>query len=243
MLDLHLSMMPISSRRCLYPLLLFVLLAHYNAVVVNAFSTMGTTPSGDHQQRTTTLPHLSFPTSSTTPSEVLEAQLCALQDNDLMMTYQLFSRARRLVIDDAARIDMRQTNLPKERIVGVVQQLLDTECPDLVDHAHHTIVSAAEDPLPEKGRLPTTVCRVGVQQGSLSSSSASSRQKYYLVTLTRQSMYDGGDPRDEDGFERCWFVWSIQLEDGGGGRDDTEGALPPPGDQTTTSRGRTPVLC
>ena len=32
-----------------------------------------------------------------------------------------------------------------------------------------------------------------------------------------QSEFDGGDPRDNDGFERCWLVWEIKRERRGGG--------------------------
>ena len=39
--------------------------------------------------------------------------------------------------------------------------------------------------------------------------------RLFTFTLTRQSGYDGGDPRDEDGFERCWFVGTIQPDDDG----------------------------
>ena len=47
----------------------------------------------------------SFPTPETTPLEVVERQLRALQAADLPATFRLFSRARRLALEDGARRD------------------------------------------------------------------------------------------------------------------------------------------
>ena len=40
----------------------------------------------------------------------------------------------------------------------------------------------------------------------------------YMLTLTRQSEFDGGDPRDKDGNERCWLVWQIKADSDGGSK-------------------------
>ena len=69
------------------------------------------------------------------------------------------------------------------------------------------------DPEPAPGLLPTWTFRVRID-GS----------KYFVFRLTRQSDYDPkGDVRDNDGFERCWFVWSIQPDDGGNARVEAPG--------------------
>lgn len=162
-----------------------------------------------------------FPVQTTTPTEVVEAQLTALMAGDLWTTYRLFSRSRRLALEEAARTDMRQTHVPPARITAAVRRALwDDGGRPLVGHDRHRILAVATDPCPERGRLLRTVCRVGIWNDG--------RRRHYLVTLTRQSGYDGGDPRDEDGFERCWFVLAIQREDGGGGEEPEDGT-PPPG--------------
>lgn len=142
-----------------------------------------------------------FPTTETSPAEVLEAQLEALQDGDMETTYHLFSRARRFFIDDAARRDVREQRPGPERVFETIRTQLNQECPGLIEHQLHKVLAVVEDPSLPKGRLPTRTCRVRVDT------------KYFIFTLTRQSGFDGGDPRDNDVYGRCWFVWTIRPED------------------------------
>ena len=81
------------------------------------------------------------------------------------------------------------------------------DCPGLLGHRAAEIVSSLGDPAPQEGLLPKWRCRVKVNSGEWG----------FTFTLTRQSGFDGGDARDCDGFERCWFVWEIRPSDGGGG--------------------------
>jgi len=153
----------------------------------------------------------------TSPSEVLEAQLVALQEGDMEGTYRLFSRARRSFIDDAARRDVREHRPTLDRVCETVRTQLTNECPGLLEHSLHKILAVVGDPNAPKGRLATRICRVRVDT------------KYFIFTLTQQSGFDGGDPRDEDGFSKCWFVWAIQPEDKKGGDDDEHTLPSPPG--------------
>ena len=52
--------------------------------------------------------------------------------------------------------------------------------------------------MPQRGRLPTHLVRVRVDEA-----------QHFLFTLAPGD-FDGGDVRDKDGFERCWFVWTIR---------------------------------
>lgn len=130
--------------------------------------------------------------------------------------YRLFSRARRSFIDDVARLDVRESKPTPERIETTVLDMLDKECPGLVQHQLHRIMAVVADPSLPKGRLPTKVCRVRVDT------------KYFVFTLTRQSPYDGVDPRDDDGGSLCWFVWSIQPEEKKRGKDRDTNKQPAP---------------
>lgn len=156
-----------------------------------------------------------FPTPRTQPVEVVEAQLCALQSVNIPRTFQLFSRARRLEIEEVTRRDMREKVRP-ERVYSTLVEMLTRECPGLVGHQSSKIVGSLGDPNPRKGLLPKWVYRVNVDDSH-----------HFVFTLTRQSRYDGGDPRDCDGFESCWFIWSITPEDDGG--NIREGAMEPDG--------------
>ena len=49
-----------------------------------------------------------FPTPDTPPLEVVQRQLEALRAADLGATFRLFSRARRLALEDCARRDVRE---------------------------------------------------------------------------------------------------------------------------------------
>jgi len=116
-------------------------------------------------------------------------------------TFRLFSRARRLAIEDSARGDAREWEPSRPKIHSQLRATLDRECPGLVGHASSRVLSMIADPEPVRGRLPMKICRVRLGAG-----------QYFVFTLTRQSGYDGGDPRDCDGYEKCWFVWSIRPE-------------------------------
>ena len=82
---------------------------------------------------------------------------------------------------------------------------LRRECSGLLGHRTAEVVGSLSDPSPQEGMLPTWLCRVKVGSAD------------YMFKLTRQSDFDGGDPRDRDGFERCWFVWTIVPDDDRGG--------------------------
>ena len=178
-----------------------------------------------------------FPSPETSPAEVLEAHLEALRGGDLPRVYHLFSRARKLEIDTAARKDSRESQPnPRRRdqaVVGFLRyrgsdSLLsmppssdddggdDGENPRVTDddgdnRYDYQILSLLGDPDPGRGRLSTRLARIKANSG------------YYMVTLTRQSDWDGkGDPRDCDGYERCWFVWDIRRDESDGDDDDDE---------------------
>jgi len=134
-----------------------------------------------------------------------------------METFRLFSRARRLGIQDAARRDVRESKLPAERVHAAVAEMLLRSCPGLIGHSSAQIVSSLGDSDPGGGLLPRWSFRVKVDSS------------HFIFTLTRQSAFDGSDPRDQDGYEKCWFVWSIAL-DGDGGSAALEGT-PTPSDR------------
>merc|ERR1712039_21178 len=83
--------------------------------------------------------------------------------------------------------------------------LASWDCSCLLHHRCYEVLTVLTDPAPKKGLLPKCVCRLRVNGG----------ERYFICTLTRQSAFDGGDPRDCDGFERCWFVWTIAPDDPG----------------------------
>ena len=153
-----------------------------------------------------------FPAPLTTPLEVVEAQLAALRAGDMATVFRLFSRARRLAIQDGARRDVREFNLKEGAVYAALAGMLTGNCPGLVAHESHEVLASIGEPesLRAPGRLPTWICRIRVR-------SSSGVSRLFTITLTRQSGFDGGDARDQDGFEYCWFVWSIRPDDDGGG--------------------------
>lgn len=161
-----------------------------------------------------------FPTIETPPSEVLESQLQALRTGDIPCVYRLFSRARKLIFEDGCRMDLRDARVKPERIHSAVATVLVSSCPGLLGHHSSEVVASLCDPAPEPGLLPKWTFRVKVR-------TSMDLNRHYFFTLTRQSPFDGGDPRDCDGFERCWFVWSITLDDDRGGSERLEEAPTP----------------
>ena len=157
-----------------------------------------------------------FPVPETPPSEVLTAQLDALKGGDIPRVFKLFSRARRLAIEENSRRDVREFNVNPERVHAEVASMLVADCPGLLGHREAEVVASLGDPEPQKGLLPRWVFRVkvdGIRSGTRGYDDVT---RYFVFILTRQSDFDGGDPRDKDGFERCWFVWSIRPDNGGG---------------------------
>eukprot|EP00532_Pseudo-nitzschia_australis_P004306 CAMPEP_0168199366 /NCGR_PEP_ID=MMETSP0139_2-20121125/22373_1 /TAXON_ID=44445 /ORGANISM="Pseudo-nitzschia australis, Strain 10249 10 AB" /LENGTH=222 /DNA_ID=CAMNT_0008124327 /DNA_START=88 /DNA_END=756 /DNA_ORIENTATION=+ len=162
-------------------------------------------------------PAKQFPTSDTAPIQVLEAYLDAMKEGELPSVYHLFSRARKFEIKNAARRDARESEpSPTRRHQAIMEFLTQRHSQALLNHNRWNILSIVGDPNPPKGRLWTRLARVKVDS------------KYYRFTLTRQSDWDGkGDPRDCDGYERCWFIWEIQPDGkGGSGKDGDYLGLP-----------------
>ena len=155
-----------------------------------------------------------FPSAETTPAEMLTAMLDALRAGDLPHIFRLLSRAKRLQIEEVARRDAREPTPPAERVNAALATMLTLDCPSLVGHESAEVVGSIYLD-PASGLLPRWSFRVRVD-GS----------RTYVFTLTRQSAFDGGDPRDDDGFASCWFVWSIQADDGGGGSAPLEARDP-----------------
>lgn len=149
-----------------------------------------------------------FPTPETTPAEVISAQLDALRTGDLGSVYNLLSRARRFSIQETIRRDLRERHPPPERVYDSLKTTLSLDVPGLIGHQTAEIVASLSDPAPPRGRLKKWTFRVRVDEA-----------RHYIFVLTQQSAYDGGDPRDYDGFEQCWFVWNIVSDDGGGSPD------------------------
>jgi SAM-dependent methyltransferase len=191
-------------------------------------ATMHADPGGgDHQPHRSTVSDGSagseaarFPTRDTPSADVLAAQLDALGAGDIPRTYRLFSRARRLSLQDGSRIDMRAST-KLERVYVFLAQILARDCPGLLFHESWEIVASLGDPDPPRGRLPTWSYRVKLwlEDGSA---------RHFIFGLTRQSEADlNGDPRDVDGFERCWFVWQITADDDHRDDDDDDDAPSP----------------
>ena len=168
-------------------------------------------------------PSVRFPTPATHPMEVTLAQLNALRTRNMPRTFGLFSRARRLQIEDDARRDMREKIGPEDVHEALIK-MLRRECPGLVGHSSAEIVNSLGDPEPARGLLPKWTLRVKVDGG----------ERHFLFTLTRQSDFDGGDPRDKDGFEKCWLVWNIAPDDDRGG-DGAVVDAPPSAAKTLSS--------
>ena len=166
-----------------------------------------------------------FPTSATPPLDVAMAQLDALRDADIEKVYSLFSRARRAIFADYGRA---QSCPPPPRVLHRrVRAALRESCPGLLGHSSATILSALQLEEKNKGRLPHWRCRVRVHADPETGQPGG----YYAMTLVRQhdppppvrersTPTMAMDPRNADrfdGFEGCWFVWSIVPDNGGGG--------------------------
>ena len=133
----------------------------------------------------------------------------ATLEHDLETAFTLFSRARRLLIQDSLRRDAREVRISQLQVNAQVLNTLDIwDCKSLVGHSSSQILSVIADPIPPQGRLLKRICRVRLDD-----------HRYYIFTLTRQSRFDGGDPQDCDGYEECWFIWSINPEKGGKSKD------------------------
>lgn len=125
----------------------------------------------------------------------------------------LEQRARRLGIEEGARRDVREFNVEPSRLYGALEEMLAYSCPGLLRHVSSEVLASIGAPsLTPEGVLPRWTFRIRLEDV------ATGRPRHFVVTLTRQSGYDGGDPRDHDGFEHCWFVWSIKPDDGGSAR-------------------------
>ena len=108
-----------------------------------------------------------------------------------------------------------------------VRAALRESCPGLLGHSSATILSALQLEEKNKGRLPHWRCRVRVHADPETGQPGG----YYAMTLVRQhdppppvrersTPTMAMDPRNADrfdGFEGCWFVWSIVPDNGGGG--------------------------
>ena len=84
------------------------------------------------QQETEAVPSQPFPTADTPPSAVLAAQLEALRAGSVPRTFSLFSRARRLQIEEAARRDVREFTVQPERVHTYLSTLLITSLSGLL---------------------------------------------------------------------------------------------------------------
>ena len=110
---------------------------------------------------------------------------------------------------------MREQRPTQQRVKQVLADQLRRECSGLLGHRTAEVVGSLSDPAPQAGMLPTWLCRVKVGSAD------------YMFKLTRQSDFDGGDPRDRDGFERCWLVWEVKRDTRGGGGVAQEAPLEP----------------
>lgn len=167
-----------------------------------------------------------WPTRETPPRDVLAAQLTALRDADLERIYGLFSRARRLAINESAAKDARQFP-PFDDVLKGLGRGLRASCPGLLGHDACEILSALAVSEFDGIHIPRWTCRARVSRGS--------KSKTFTFTLTRQSdpppptieideRVDAGT-RAIDGYEGCWFVWSIAPD--GGGAPVVAAARPP----------------
>merc|ERR1719356_1257793 len=118
--------------------------------------------NGTGKTSASSVPAGQFPNPSSSPSDVLKAQLKALQAADMRETFRLFSRSTRLFIEDSTRRDVRESRLPQERVSSILSSMLSRDCPGLVQHGSSQILSIIGDPSPPKGRLKTRICRVKV---------------------------------------------------------------------------------
>ena len=157
-----------------------------------------------------------FPSRATPPADVVVAQLDALRRNDIAKTYELFSRARRLAIDEAARGDARHYEVSREVVLEKLAIALRESCPGLLGHDRYEISSSLAIREYDGIHLPQWRCRVRCRSGS--------RTRAFIFHCTRQSdppppTIDFDDRFDKsrliDGFEGCWFVWRIEPDEGG----------------------------
>ena len=145
--------------------------------------------------------------ASTRPDAVLAAMLDALHAGDVSKAYDLLSRVRRMEIEELARNDVRQT-VTFERAHSAMFTDLTCNCPGLLRHESAEVVASLGEAKPPRGRLPMWRYRVKVDG------------RHFFFQLSRQSEADPkGDPRDIDGFEDCWFIRRIWIDEDGGSRD------------------------
>ena len=104
-----------------------------------------------------------------------------------------------------------------DKVHATLRMMIAHNCPGLLGHRSHTVLASLGDPEPARGRLPTWVYRVKLDGGQT-----------FIFKLTRQSDAAEQQPFDLDGFERCWFVWSVKPDDDRGGDDDGAGITPSP---------------
>ena len=189
-----------------------------------------------------------FPTASTPPTEVIEAQLRALSTNDLQTAYSLCSRAWRAIIVEEGRAQGGggQLDPPADVVRRRLRSALDETCPGLIGHGWAEIVSGLAINDRANGRLPRYTARVKVKTfhadmydacdgGWLQAAADAAPPVYFVFTLMRQ--HDPPpperlsiDPRETerfDGFDQCWFVSSIVPERNGGRGDDDDDEPPP----------------
>ena len=79
---------------------------------------------------------------------------------------------------------MREFRVKPERAHAALGEILKRDAPGLLGHASSEIVASLGDPEPPSGLLPKWTFRVRVDGF-----------RHYMLTLTRQSEFDGGDPR------------------------------------------------
>ena len=165
---------------------------------------------------TTTTKAVQFPSRATPPVDVVVAQLDALRQNDVARTFELFSRARRLAIEEAARSDARHFQVKRQVVLEKLETALRESCPGLLGHNRYEISSSLAISEYDGVHLPQWRCRVRCSAGS--------KTRAFLFHCTRQS--DPPPPTIEfdtrfeksraiDGNEACWFVWKIEPDEGG----------------------------
>ena len=181
-----------------------------------------------------------FPTADTLPADVVRAQLAALAARDLPAVYALFSRARRSVLEQTGRA--QSSRPPAATLFSLLNASLEATCPGLLGHSHAEITAALTLHIESEARgagrrLPRWRCRVRLTPDARALDDDALRlPTHYTFTLTRQ--HDPPPPPEEalrapdvrnlarfDGFEGCWFVWSIQP-DGNGGSDGDDAETP-----------------
>ena len=168
-----------------------------------------------------------FPTASTPPTAVVEAQLAALRARDFPQIYSLFSRARRAIFAEQGRAQGSGAAPPPDVLYRRVEAALPA---GLLAHESSTILSALTLNERENGRLPRFACRCSIVPAP------GERPERFVFTLMRQHT-EPPPPREAttptlaqdarnagrfDGFDGCWFVWSIARDSDGGDAEGTE---------------------